>query len=497
MSLGLNDRFNILNSSPLDSCCSSASQPAGETAEEVGLVASRYNVHATTEDGDLVIWNTLSGSMSTFPSNQRDKIKSLLTRKVIKARADGVEGYLQKRGFLVKEGTDERRRFRHRFGKQHYRSDILELMLLASEDCNFRCEYCYEEFARGTMEPWVRSAIKKLVESRLDGLRCLNVGWFGGEPLYGLGAIEDLAPFFKKVTDERGIALLSGITTNGYLLTKEVAEKLLSWGVGQIQVTIDGAAEDQDRLRHTRTGEGTFARVYDNLLGLREFDGNFNVDIRINFDPTSEPRLEGFVSQIGREFGSDHRFNVMLRPVGRWGGANDEDLDVCGLRESDEIAERLTALASDAGLGNYDDLRRSGGFGALACYASRPYHFIIGADGKLMKCSVALDTNDANVVGKITPNGSLEVDEDKFTFWTEPVFSTVEKCDKCVVLPVCQTVACPLVRLKNPEDTGCPPLRSKAKKRLLWTQRSAKLNSRSVTVKSSVSAPTSKRDQQV
>src|SRR3712207_7092344 len=34
--------------------------------------------------------------------------------------------------------------------------------LLASEDCNFRCTYCYEDFARGTMQPEVREGIKAM-----------------------------------------------------------------------------------------------------------------------------------------------------------------------------------------------------------------------------------------------------------------------------------------------------------------------------------------------
>ena len=46
------------------------------------------------------------------------------------------------------------------------------------------------------MQPWVRTGIKRLVEKRLDGLRTLRISWFGGEPLYGFAAIEDLAPFF-------------------------------------------------------------------------------------------------------------------------------------------------------------------------------------------------------------------------------------------------------------------------------------------------------------
>jgi hypothetical protein len=80
---------------------------------------------------------------------------------------DGTDGplsplgeYLKERGFIVPRGTHEYRQFLTRFGEQHYRTDTLELILLASEDCDLRCKYCYEDFKRGTMLPSVRRNVK-------------------------------------------------------------------------------------------------------------------------------------------------------------------------------------------------------------------------------------------------------------------------------------------------------------------------------------------------
>jgi len=382
----------------------------------------------------------------------------------------------------VREGSDEYRQFQQKFGQRHYGSDHLELMLLSSEDCNFRCEYCYEKFARGTMRPNVRESIKKFIEGRLDGLRTLRIAWFGGEPLYGFEAIADLAPFFQRVATERGIKYGAGITTNGYLLTPDVAENLLSWGTVNFQVTIDGSPEDHDRLRHTRTGEGSFAKIYQNLLEFKKRPEWFNLVIRINFDPESHPRLDSFIELLGRDFGNDPRVRMLLRSVGRWGGDNDKNLQVCGVEEQETVIERLTEQVRNNGLGNFDDLRSAGRFGSLACYAARPNHFIIGADGKVMKCSVALDTHDANVVGKINSCGELEIDRDKLAFWTEPTYSSSKKCKQCVILPVCQGVSCPYERLHG-EENPCPPLRGKVKKSLAWTHKACSgKTTRKVTV---------------
>lgn len=429
-------------------------------------VASRYNVQATTGDGRLLIWNTLQGSITAFPAGQRDRVRATLTRRGFEAPATGLVSYLAKRGCLVKEGSDEFRRFRHRFGRTHYTNDHLELMLLASEDCNFRCEYCYESFPRGTMQPWVRASVKKLVERRLDGLRSLTLSWFGGEPLYGFEAIAELGPFFQQKAAERGIRFSAGVTTNGYLLAPDVADKLLRWGTKNFQVTLDGPAEDHDRRRPTRTGEGSFARIFENLTSLRGRSEDFNSIIRINFDSESHPRLHPFIEALGDAFGNDSRFRLLLRPVARWGGANDPNLEVCGVEEEERVIEELTHLARARGIGNFDDLRISGRFGAMVCYAARPNHLVIGADGKVMKCTVALGAHDANIVGRLMPDGELEIDEDKLTIWTEPTFDSVGKCRKCVVLPTCQSLACPYGRLRSGE-APCPPVRSKSKKRLV------------------------------
>ena len=68
----------------------------------------------------------------------RSAAEALLTKKAFSARPLGLVKYLRDRGFLVMEGTDEYRRIQLGFGQEHYRTDRLELFLLASEDCNFR-----------------------------------------------------------------------------------------------------------------------------------------------------------------------------------------------------------------------------------------------------------------------------------------------------------------------------------------------------------------------
>ncbi len=462
--MGLSSKFSILERSPHDEGCQ-----GDDVASADPLVGrwspSRYTVRARTNDGRLILWNTFHGTMSVFEEKQRATIESLLHRKGFEGRLEGAAKYLRDRGFIISADADEYRQFQHAFGRQHYRQDTLQLILLASEDCNFRCDYCYEEFARGTMKPDIRAGVKKLVERRLHGLRSLNISWFGGEPLYGWPAIEELGPFFFEIAEKNELRFQSSMTTNAYLLTPEIAEKLLAWKINKFQITIDGPPEFHDQSRPTRTGEGTFETILTNLEALSQREEWFAVDIRVNFDRKNHPHMDDFFDRIEQRLGTDSRFRIRFRPVGRWGGKNDPNLDVCVGEEASEIQWRLKDEARRRGLNVSDGLRDVKGVGAEVCYAARPHNFIIGATGKVMKCTIDLDTKDRNVVGELLPDGELVLDADKMALWTEPAYSTDKKCQKCVILPACEGLHCPQIRMDY-NRSPCTPLRKGYKKEM-------------------------------
>jgi uncharacterized protein len=456
--------LNILQESPHDLQPPAADRALPEPRVE-RWVPSRYTVRATTEDGGLLLWNSLSGAMNVFGGDRAGRVKALLQRTGMDAAPSGLAKYLFDRGYLMRDGTNEYRIIQQAFGQEHYRSDALELILLTSEDCNLRCRYCYEDFARGTMLPWVREAIKKLVAKRISHLQYLSISYFGGEPLYGWQAVEDLAPFFLAQTTEHGIPLRCVMTTNGYLLTPEVADKLLAWKIDHYQITLDGPPEHHDCSRPARDGSGTFSTIIANLRYLHSLDVKFRIDLRVNFDNQNKEGIPRLLDQIAHDFEGDPRFQMRFRAVGQWGGPNDEQLDVCGASGGD-VKKDLEAAARQRGLHNAGGLTEINHVGAEVCYAARPYNYIVGAHGKLMKCTIALDKEDYNVVGAIKEDGELTIDKDRFALWTEPAFEGDRKCQKCVVLPLCQGMHCPMVRIEE-NRSPCTPNRLNLKSELV------------------------------
>ena len=451
--------LNSLEVSPLDHSSTSPTENENETKSMlVRWVPSRFNAQSTTPEGDLILWNSFTGAINQFPALQKPAISTVLSREGVVAEPKGIVKYLHDRGYLVREGTNEYRRVEVAFGRTQFRRDILELILLASEDCNFRCVYCYEDFARGTMQQRVRTAIKRYVTDRAPDLKHLHINWFGGEPLYGFQAVEDLAPFFKGISEQHGLEFGSHMTTNGYLLTPEIANKLLSWGVNDFQITLDGTPEQHDCRRRGRDGSGTFARILSNLLELKKRDAQFHVVLRINYDRDTFKTLEPFLDSLQTSFAEDRRFVVSFQPVGALGGDRDDTLPLCGIKDARQARAMLPALALERGL-QISTLAESSGVGAQVCYAARPYNFIIGASGKIMKCTVALDKKSYNIVGQITDDGHLEIDDDKLARWIAPAFESDSGCQKCQLLPTCQGMLCPWIRFEQGQRP-CPGYRS-------------------------------------
>lgn len=431
-------------------------------------VPSRFNARTVDEDGRLLLWNTLSGAVNSFEAPETDRVLSRLSSRGLSAPLDRAAEYLARRGYLVRDDVDQVDVFRYRWAQQQWRTDALQLILLASEDCNFRCVYCYEKFERGTMTPETRQGVRNLLLRRAPQLKELRVSWFGGEPLYGWEAIEELEPLFNRVAQDHGIPFGQQMTTNGYLLTEERATKLLDWGCRNYQITVDGLPAEHDCKRVGRDGSPTYQVIMDNLRSLRERRSqDFQVDLRVNFDRDNFPMLGAFLESLSEDFACDSRFSMRFRAVGKWGGARDAELSTCGV-DAKSYQRQLQGRAREL------DLHLDGGVqgiaapGAQVCYAARPYNFIVGATGTLMKCTIALYEMPENVVGQLHPDGTLELTDDNMRRWVNPHWETDSLCKTCYVLPGCQGAACPITRITHGKRT-CAGVKSNLKHEMRLT----------------------------
>jgi uncharacterized protein len=319
-------------------------------------------------------------------------------------------------------------------------SKAQELILLPTEKCNFRCTYCYEDFKIGKMSAGVQSAVEQFIDRRIATLDRLLLSWFGGEPLLAQEVVRRISRFAHERSRIHGTNLAGSLTTNAYLLDYDLFEELVSYRQDFYQITLDGFGDVHDEVRRLANGKGTFDRIWSNLLAMRASGQTFEILLRVHVRRENIEALEGLMKEIALAFGDDPRFRFGFEHVRDLGGAGGRTVKrpvqfkelvaiEAGLRRAydlalgrdvpsapqEQIAQQLAVslTAESAGSQRAEDLAAGGGY---ICYASKPNSLLVRADGRVGKCTVAL-YDDRNTIGRLTEDGSVEIDQDKLRPW--------------------------------------------------------------------------------
>src|SRR5918911_2991152 len=140
------------------------------------------------------------------------------------------------------------------------------LQVEVSGACNLRCRMCLVRYAPVVGRAEGALSYEQFLElvDGLPALRRLTLQGLG-EPLLSPHLID-----MVRHASARGIHV--GFNTNGTLLTRGIAARLVAAGTGHVHVSLDGArAETYEDVRHGvgfAPRPGNFARVVRNLRGL-------------------------------------------------------------------------------------------------------------------------------------------------------------------------------------------------------------------------------------
>lgn len=317
--------------------------------------------------------------------------------------------------------------------KANISSRLLSLVIMPTENCNFRCTYCYENFSIGRMKASIINGVKALLEKRCSELDCISIEWFGGEPLMAKDIIKDISQFVMSMTYLHPYLRYGGtMTTNAYLLDIKTALELSNLGIRKYQISLDGPKNIHDRSRLRADGSSTFDRIWSNLLAIRNSSLPIEITLRIHVAVDTCNFLDPLLEDIKREFLSDSRFSVFFKAIERLGGSNDESIQQFSRAEHDLVMNKLKdKLFGD----NHKSLQNKDLPDNYICYASRPNSLIIRANGDIGKCTVAL-YDERNKIATLQPDGTMEVIPGRLAPWVRGL----ETLD-----PV--TLACPLTAL--------------------------------------------------
>jgi len=331
----------------------------------------------------------------------------------------------------------------------------LELTVMPTEACNFRCTYCYEDFAIGRMPESVVQGVKNLLTARAPELDNLHLAWFGGEPLLALDVVVEIQEHVRALARAHpALSARSNMTTNAWKLERPVFDRLVGLGVDEYQISFDGPEDVHDRKRKRIDGKGTFARIWRNVLAMRESDLEFHVILRLHVDRENIDSLFGFADRIRAEFGADRRFSIFLKQLSLYGGKNDAELPVLSTAQDERrFQDLLRHVHGDAEPGH---VRGAGGKGSPdLCYAARANSHVVRADGRLCKCTVALD-HPANTVGRLHADGTVEIDAARARPWMRGLWSgrTAELLCPLVGIDAAVASAGGAVRSGEPDVSG-------------------------------------------
>ncbi|MER5371283.1 radical SAM protein [Streptomyces sp. NPDC002722] len=288
------------------------------------------------------------------------------------------------------------------------RNDVFHLILFPTEQCNFRCKYCYEDFSVGRMKPEVVEGVKRLVDNRLCDLRRLSVSWFGGEPLLASDVVESISKHIMAASRDSGLLYTSDMTTNGYMLHEAMLQRLTAAGVRAFQISLDGPEELHDHTRVRADGRGSFKRLWENLLAIRASEEDVRVKLRVHLTPDNISAMPDFLAMLRDTFLNDPRFSVKLKAVERLGGPGDASMNVL---EEEDKSGAISRLKQIVEMPDRPELSEFS-----ACYAARPNSLIVRANGKLGKCTVAL-SDEENDLGQLLPDGTLRYRNDRLRPW--------------------------------------------------------------------------------
>ena len=396
---------------------------------------SFYNILIKKEDG-IAIFNTRTGKMARCFHGDAKIVEEHLSQKYIEWSHDNqyiVPMY--KNGLLVDYNLDEISEMIDTEKDSKF-ENCLRLILLPTEQCNFRCVYCYERFRREKMTAKTQAAIVKYIEDNIHKYNGLILNWFGGEPTEAMDVIENLSVKLIDVCKKNKKAYNAGITTNGYNLTYEIFKKLKKLHVTEYQVTIDGLASIHNAQRVMADGAPTFDVIINNLLAIKNNCKSSAITfvLRTNFSKNMLNNVDEFCKFLDKYFSNDKRFKYFWQMVGDYGYVKTEEVrNIFGQSKDykwliENYTERFVNDYTQALYGP------DGG----VCYALKRNQLLIDAAGEIRKCTCDLES-EMNHFGTIGVNFDGAKHED---WLNSRAISRDSQCYFCKKRPLCHNRPC-------------------------------------------------------
>ncbi len=344
-----------------------------------------------------------------------------------KRTADALASLLQM-GFLAQNEEEERRSIEEYFRALKEDVSRLDATVLTTYACNFACTYCVEEGVKTAVhmdEATAKRSVRYICERvREHRPQSLFLTFYGGEPLLNLKALRIVAGGLKEHCKAHGLPFSFGITTNGALLSPEVVDELIPYGLKGVKVTLDGSREQHNRKRPFVGGRGSYDLIVENV---RRAVDKIDVDVGGNFDDENVASFPELLEHL-KQLGLDRKLHaVRFKPITQT--PQDRALvpastEIGCVYSSPTTARHMVELRR---LALEKGFRTDPGVGVNACsLTANSAAFTIDPAGKIFKCPALVGHSEFQA-------GTIENGESR-----NPAPERLwERCLHCAYLPLC------------------------------------------------------------
>lgn len=354
---------------------------------------------------------------------------------------DQLKSELYENGFIIADNVREIDILKREYWDNKINSPILFLTIMTTQNCNFKCTYCFEQQKNLKMGVDVQEKVIKFIKNNLSEYDAVHIDWYGGEPLLNLDCIKNVTQRVIDMCNKNNKIYLGSITTNGYNMSPEVINQLVELKIKSAQITIDGPKEIHDKRRILNNGLGTFDKIIENIQHAKD---KMKISVRVNADINTIDSVEVLVDYLYKNGLSDIAFSVV--------SVISADTNPCYEVEIPQnlLAEKLIKIYNKALAYGFElpSVSFMSNLQRHFCIVDLNSQFIISPTGDIFKCGEAYDDSDPGKIGYIDNNGNPNIDIYKHVSWDKDPFED-EDCVNCNALPLCMGGCYMKKKIKN------------------------------------------------
>ena len=389
--------------------------------------ASNYNLYFDLENNEKLIYNSFTGAVTKLSSGEVEDVLHVIHG--VKSDSE-MESILVQQGHIIDVNFNEYESILNHRQSSISQTEVIDIILLASMNCNFKCPYCYEKRRDSNMSVEICNRAIKYILNECKKYKYVRLSWFGGEPTLNVNAILMVNSTVMQHIRQTNCTIETNITTNGYLLNNDLIAKFVNVGITHYMITVDGLESDHNSTRILFNGEGTYEKIISNIKKILEYPST-EVTVRINFNSNNAKNLTPLFEEFEKSIRK--RITIVIEPI-----FGSDDISANGTMNNADVTRFMIetySIARKMGFATSSSDISISPRQSTYCYAERIGEIVISPEGDLFKCSVQnFECKDR--VGHIDENGILVFNE-KYDEWMKMGFDFPDICKQCIHLPTC------------------------------------------------------------